>query len=107
MAIDELNKIDIIGVENATGIVKLTISDHLDWLDELGHLKLLQEKINAYLLFVESGEIFKKYPEAIGRAVTIEVVMKYPPSENFVIFFDTASRVVNEAGFGLTYEVFP
>lgn len=47
------------------------ISDHLDWDDELEHIHALQEKINAYLRFVESGEILGKYPQAAGKTPVI------------------------------------
>ncbi|WP_407059149.1 DUF6572 domain-containing protein [Ralstonia syzygii subsp. celebesensis] len=32
------------------------------------HLLLLQEKINCYLRFIESGEIYNSFPSAEGRS---------------------------------------
>jgi len=46
MSIEDQDSVDVIGV-NESGIVVLTISDHLKWDDD--HLYLLQEKINTYL----------------------------------------------------------
>ncbi|MGO8134287.1 DUF6572 domain-containing protein, partial [Rhizobium ruizarguesonis] len=57
MALDETNVIDAIGVDKATGELVLTITDHLEWKgSDSEHLLLLQEKLNTYLGFVESGE---------------------------------------------------
>ena len=42
----------------------LMIADHLDWENELQHLTLLQDKINAYVSFIESGQIYSVYPDA-------------------------------------------
>jgi hypothetical protein len=105
MAIHEAQKIDLLGVDKASGVVRLTISDHLDWSDELDHLSTLQAKINSYLLFLESGEIYEKYPKAIGRSIDIAVVMKYAPSDPGHRFLEQARKVVNDAGFGFTYTV--
>ena len=77
MSIDQTNVVDAIGVDNATGDVVLTIADHLEWTgSDNEHLLLLQEKLNTYLSFVESGELLEAYPDAKGRTVLIDVVCK-------------------------------
>lgn len=58
----------------------LTISDHLDWDNEQGHLRTLQEKLNLYLAFIESGELLVKYPQAAGRHRRIDVVFRVQPA---------------------------
>ena len=45
MTIQETAQIDFIGLNDSTGEVVLTISDHLEWNNN--HLVLLQEKLNA------------------------------------------------------------
>jgi hypothetical protein len=55
MSVEEFGVIDAIGVEAATGKVVLTVSDHLDWLDEEGHERKLQEKLNTCLSFICSA----------------------------------------------------
>ena len=64
MSIEQTDLIDIISIDRLTGETILTISDHLDWSDSEAHLLLLQNKLNRYLAFVESGEIFRSYPKA-------------------------------------------
>ena len=55
MSVVESGAVDGIGLaENET--MKMLITDHLDWQDEYKHLLILQEKINAYIGFCESGQ---------------------------------------------------
>jgi len=59
MSINELRVIDIVSKKKNSCIV-LTISDHLDWEKTKEHLLLLEEKINTYLSFLESGDVYEK-----------------------------------------------
>ncbi|MDM9622631.1 DUF6572 domain-containing protein [Rhizobium sp. S96] len=107
MSIDQTEIIDFVSIEKSNGEVVLTISDHLPWEeDEEEHLLLLQEKINAYLRFIESGEMFRKVPRSEGRNIVIDVVMKFPLSPNAQIFLERAKAAVEEADFGLRWRNF-
>ena len=83
----------------------LTISDHLDWKNEKEHLVLLQNKLNAYLRFVESGEMADRFPEAGDRAVVFDVVGKFPPSKNAQAFFEHTGRALHQAGFKFQFRL--
>jgi len=86
--------------------VWLTISDHLDWdLEEKKHLLLLQNKLNAYLRFVESGEILRKFPKAKGRNVVINLVGKFPLSEKADEFFEKVRDTLRDAGLKLQFKL--
>jgi hypothetical protein len=77
MALDRPEIVDAVGIENDTGFVVLTIADQWDWEDEREHLLALQAKLNAYFNFIESGQIWKNYPEAAGRRLVIDVVGRF------------------------------
>lgn len=62
MSIDQSDVIDFIST-TPEGKGVLTITDHLSW-DMDFHLELLQDKINRYLQFIESGQIYEEYPQA-------------------------------------------
>ena len=79
MSVEQTSVIDIISADRNTEKVVLTISDHLDWSNSLEHQKLLQEKLNRYLAFVETGEILESYPDAKDRPVGFRVVFKFAP----------------------------
>lgn len=104
MSVDQTGVVDAVGVDNTTGQVVLTISDHLEWDNE--HLLLLQEKLNTYLSFVESGEILDSYPNAKGREVLINVVCKYPPNESAKSFLSQVTGIVEGAGMKFDWRVF-
>jgi hypothetical protein len=102
MTVSDTGVVDFIGIDNATGGCILTISDHLPWDDE-DHLRLLQEKFNTYLRFVESGELFETYPQAEGKPISISVAMKFSPSGAALNFLEEARKLVAEAGFSLAW----
>lgn len=104
MSIDQTGVVDAIGVDDTTGQVVLTISDHLEWDNE--HLLLLQEKLNAYLSFVEGGELLDSYPDSKGREVLINVVCKYPPSESAKGFLNQVGGIVEGAGMKFSWRAF-
>ncbi|WP_342315746.1 DUF6572 domain-containing protein [Lysobacter sp. FW306-1B-D06B] len=73
MSILESDKVDMIGSPlTDAGIVVLGIADHLPWEsgEDEQHLLLLQEKINRYLAFIESGEMVVAFPAAVGKKAT-------------------------------------
>lgn len=105
MSVDQLQVIDIISTDKDGDIV-LTISDHLDWGNTREHLLMLQEKINAYLRFLESGEVYEKYPDAKGRRLIIQVTFQYQPSPEAYLFLSRAKGIVEQAGFGFRHELF-
>lgn len=98
MAVEQTDQIDYIGIENSTGDVVLTISDGLDWADPPSHLAKLQEKLNCYLRFYESGEVFESYPAARGRRIAIQVVTKHDLSAEALAFMEKAKKAIEGAG---------
>jgi hypothetical protein len=105
MSVDQPRVIDIIS-QNADGHIVLTISDHLEWDETHEHLLVLQEKTNASLAFVESGEIYEEYANAKGRPIRINVVFKHQPNLEARAFLAKAKAIVESAGFGFGFELF-
>lgn len=105
MSVEELDVVDVVSIDKETGHVVLTISDHLDWSDTVGHQTILQAKFNKYLAFVESGEILESYPDAKDRPVAFKVVFKHRPDQKGWEFLSRAKEVIESAGFSLRHEV--
>lgn len=104
MSVEQIGKIDIIDTSASTGDVILTISDPLDWVsDPEEHLKLLQEKLNTYLSFIESGDIMDVFPYPVGTKVVVHITHKYAPSGTALNFYSFASQALEEAGIMLSY----
>jgi len=105
MSIEDTQVVDFISARPNSGEVVLTVTDHLEW-GESQHLVMLQDKLNSYLAFIESGEILECYPNAKGSKLRIEVVCKFPPDEEGRNFLGRAGEVVNKAGFAFAYRVY-
>ncbi|WP_159732584.1 DUF6572 domain-containing protein [Methylosinus sp. Ce-a6] len=106
MSVDQPDTIDFATIDKATGDLWLTISDHLPWDENEGnHLALLQSKLNAYLRFIESGEVLKKVPGAEGRSIVINLVGKFPLSQKADSFFGKARDAIEGAGFRLQFSL--
>jgi uncharacterized protein DUF6572 len=81
VTVAEVDRIDIIATRPGSSEVRLIIADHLDWGDVHAHCLQLQAKFNAYLAFVESGQMAQR-PDVAAIAVpeiSIEVVGIYEP----------------------------
>lgn len=102
MAVDNTDVIDFVSI-NQQGVVSLTISDHLEWDSENEHLLLLQDKINAYLVAIESGEIYESYLSAVGKEFEIRVVVKYSPDKTALEFFEKVRIYLLSRGYGFRY----
>lgn len=102
MSVENTQIIDLIGIDNSSDECVLTISDHLEWSLENNHILLLQEKINTYLSFIESGEILDSYPQAKNKAIRIELVLKYHPKD--FSFLNMMKSEILKIGYGFKVE---
>lgn len=86
------------------GVLRLVISDHPPWDEGDDHLRILQEKINTYIAFVESGQVFRIGDPNITRdsVMRIEVVMRHAPTVEAQAFFARGATFL--AGIGLELE---
>jgi hypothetical protein len=108
MSIEQSNIVDFVTLDETSGEALLTISDHLAWDENEGtHLELLQSKLNAYLRFIESGELVREFPHVRGRNVVIDLVGKFPLSEQAKILIGKASEAIRDAGFRLQFRIRP
>ncbi|MBN9386335.1 MAG: hypothetical protein J0H74_36595 [Chitinophagaceae bacterium] len=103
MSIEQQNTIDVIGIDKKTNQVILTISDHLDW-QENNHLIILQEKLNTYLRFIESGEINESYPDAKNKSVVIKIRALHKPNSEAKSFLEKVKNIIEDAGMSFIFE---
>jgi hypothetical protein len=107
MSVEQLDVIDDVRVASENGPVVLTIVDSLGWSDSLAHQTALQQKFSLYLAFVESGELFKKFPVSQQSPVTIHIAFERELNEAGIRFVESATQALASAGIGLSYEVVP
>ncbi|VVQ25572.1 hypothetical protein PS925_05831 [Pseudomonas fluorescens] len=107
MSITETKVVDIIAVpEWEPDSVVLVITDHLEWGDKAQqgeHLLLLQEKINTYIAFIESGELLESYPPAEGKNPKIRINGLYELPEQGETFIDRVTEVLKGVGIGMEF----
>jgi hypothetical protein len=108
MAIDQTTVVDSIGFDPNKDQAQLIIADHLGWAESDGndkeHMYLLQEKINSYLRFIESGEIYSVYPQAKGKTLLIRIIAKYDMPANAKEFFNRVQDELFASGYKITFE---
>lgn len=104
MSIEQSRVIDIIWTEKDGSAVILTATDHLEWGD-IEHLMLIQQKLNSYVAYVESGEIFDSYPDAKGKEIRFSLVCQFFPDEEGAKFLERCQEVIENAGFKFYYEI--
>ncbi len=97
--IDQTKVIDFLSIGKIDGKIYLTISDHHDWKDPVNHIFLLQEKLNSYLAYIESGEIFEDNPSRKGREIVIDLVIKHQIPKKYEYIYNIADKVIGDAGF--------
>ena len=105
MSIEDKNKIDIISTRKSNGAVVLTISDHLDWEDVTLHLKILQDKLNSYIAFIEGGQIFIDYPKSKDKQLIIEIVSQQEYTKEGIEFLEKAKPIIQSIGADLKQRV--
>jgi hypothetical protein len=104
MTVEEVDKVDRLSFNRENGDVILIISDHLAWDENEGeHLLVLQAKLNTYLEFVESGQLYAKYPRAIGKKVVFCVVGKFPLSDEAGKLYRLAGKAIEDYGCSLQF----
>lgn len=104
MAVNDSSVVDVVSIDPLKQSVVLDIADHLDWTEEQKHLLALESKINAYLEFIQSGQLVDVYPDAKGKHPIIHVACYHKPTKSAVIFFNEVDQMLVADGIRLTYK---
>jgi len=105
MTIEQGNVIDFIGVNDEEKFISLTISDHLEWDDTNEKLLLLQGKINSYLKFIESEQIYEQYPNEKSLDVHIVLLSLHLPNEEGLIFLKSVKPLIEKTGISFRWDM--
>ena len=105
MPIEHTDQIDGMGIDGENGeYLRLLITDHLEWqenvssLSEYDHLLLLQDKVNAYLSFLEARQYKEHYPDNNFSLAIIEIHFKFDITEKCEKFLQTVQEQVGQHG---------
>lgn len=103
--LSDTNVIDFVSTDSDENEVQLSISDELDWENELEHLLLMQKKLATYLAFIESGQLYEEYPQAKDKRLVIQVGAKYSIPDMGKEFYEKVKVTLGEAGYEFKYKV--
>jgi hypothetical protein len=105
MSVIDINKVDGMGKSKEGNELLFLISDHLDWGKEYEHLKILQDKINAYIEFIEGKQFLSTYPDDSFESYVIEIHFKYDITENCFKFLDIVANQVEKINIKIRAEL--
>ena len=105
MSIDQPTVVDFLWKDDRHKRAVLTISDHLDWEEEGEHLLLLQDKLNHYLEFIQSGQLAEAKPDFKGLPVLIHVAAQHPLSEHAGRFYEMVKERVAQLGVSFEFDL--
>lgn len=99
MTVRETDTIDYIYLEGEGDAAVLVVSDPMGWspTEEEPHIKLLADKLETQIEFVNTGQIAQVYPEfKDGRIVWVEVAARCSLSARAHEFYKHAGGVMAE-----------
>ena len=105
MTIEITEKIDIVTINEYSGRIYLNISDHLGW-EIPNKLLLLQQKVNRYLAFIESGEMHWQHPQSTQLNPFIMLICLHPPKQSGLKFLAQITEIIEEAGYSFGWQRF-
>lgn len=98
MSVFETEQIDTMGITN--GNLELLIIDTCDWKYEDEHFDLLEDKLNHYLLYLDSKQYVQKYGDNFNEMI-ISIHFMYDLVENAVKYLNVVAQQLAEARYSL------
>ena len=98
------SELDSIGVVDSH--LELLLVDPIGWEEEIEavHLKILQEKINNYIHFLESKQYVERYGDSFDKKV-IHITFQYFPYDNGLAFLAEVQKVLQPTDMSLKVEL--
>ena len=93
MSVTDRNVIDF-GHEDADKVT-VCISDHIPWDADIlrAHLEILQDKINDYLDYIDSGQIYDDFGGK-GKTPNIKVIFCHEPTTEAIRYIDIIKETI-------------
>lgn len=102
MAIDDAGVIDGAAIDDSNALI-LLLTDHIPWegelaLSEYDHLELLQNKLNDYVAYVESGQFRQTFPDHELTMGIIRICFKYNIPDICEQYLNVAQNQIGHLG---------
>ena len=98
------SELDSIGVVDSH--LELLLVDPIGWEEEIEsvHIKILQEKMNNYIHFLESKQYVERYGDNFDKKI-IHITFQYSPSDNGLAFLAAVQKVLQNSDMSLKVEL--
>ncbi|MBQ8134219.1 MAG: hypothetical protein IJ192_07445 [Clostridia bacterium] len=104
MSLNEPDKIDAAAVDGNELV--LLVVDSLSWnMYQKEHLKMLQDKYNSYIRYIESKGYREQFPNSVFDSFRIDTVFKYQYDNGFVKMLEKVKDKLKEKKITITYRV--
>ncbi len=99
--------VDSIGYRDDEKYAYLIIYDHLEWDKELEeeHFQILQDKLNSYFVFIQTGQVQEQFPQKEIRKYVVLICFLYPPTKNAKDFLRAAQKTAKKLNTMIRYMV--
>lgn len=94
MAVTDVGVIDGIAFNEADKTLIMEIYDHLNFEDkfEFDHIAILQDKLNAYLWYINSKQYEEAYPQKSFDNFLINIHFRYDITDNCSKYIDVSNQ---------------
>ncbi len=92
--VERTDAIDGLAFDKETKSLILLLADGMDWSDENRHLFLLQEKLNSYILYIDTRQFEGKYPDVEKIELRVTFLFKEPDMCGYLL--SRAEAVLND-----------
>lgn len=90
--------IDALGYDPKSDVFVLAMFETRAWDGSIQRVTELQNKIDAYLQYIDSGQLWEAQPDAVGKRVRLELRCLYPPDEGIRRFTSDAAEFLRPRG---------
>lgn len=103
MSIEDKSVVDGITLRDAENAIAMLIYDDWNGNDEFEHMMLMQNKINAYLDYLETKQYLSIFPDHEFEYGIFEVYLKHTASENCLRLLNNMQHQLEHEGIRLDY----
>lgn len=98
-------EIDNVFLDEEQNIVILEILDDMDWSNETEHLELLQNKLNLYIHFIDTKQLYELHDEFKSKDIGIAIHFKYTIPMSCRSFIEKARDHLNQLSIKGDYKI--
>ncbi|MBQ8966710.1 DUF6572 domain-containing protein [Ruminococcus sp.] len=83
--IEKTDSIDSVAYDADKKMLAVMLVDGMDWEDEEIHLQLLKDKLNNYLLYIDTRQFDEKYPDTQRIELRAAFLYELPERAMFMV----------------------